>query len=813
MIQKIYILSALIFLQTLFSQKTEPIYYDQDWKVTTKDKASYYRLTPVKELGEMILLQDFYINGTPQFEGYTFKNDENQYVGDIVWYDENGNDSTFRIYPNSTKQSTLTYYYPNGKVRKVVEYKKGLKDNETIYHEDGTVLMKGFFEEGKPAKGEFASVNNRDRYEEDVTDEETKPTNTVLQAVPPISPTETEIVEDSPEAKANDKKAIVTEKIFWANSKQIAQETVYRIELYDFKAIQQKNYDKGGKLLQTLTEKNFEKYSSSILHGSEYEYYLHNNFATSPKSVSNFIKKYQSGKQFSYHPNGKIEKETLFTDGYREGEELVYADDETLKSKRIYKNNEPFTGNFEENSGEFTLNINYVNGKKDGEAIAKNQNNEIIAKGIYKNDVPFNGNFIIGDSNSSDYLELINVVDYKKKGLQKAFKYSMENLVKTYTMQNDQLNGTTTFYQKEKPVSTLEYKNDEPYEGTLVEGNTKTIYKNGKLVSETTLRNDYDNAIENQKLYENGELVKVISGKFFIPDVQQNTYEGIYKNGKPFSGYFETEEDREFKQVDYYENGEKKFQYSNDYLKNMDNYNHQYYDIKSTYKNGKIFDGVNYQVRDRQFISGYYKNGILQSFDWDLFAVHYFNRISFKLKGNTIEMTELQEGRKGSIVIDASKNSFTKKLLMEGKLVDTKTYNDDKTENANVILYTIEDEKLVSKTMEMLDSELDFSGESKLMYRVYVSIDNQSGSIQDIFNHLAENIGSEEWINASEGEEILTAIRIDVSGTPQEGILITENKDKTFSLKSYMNGKMEKQVQNVTIKNLEKEVKKLENNL
>lgn len=796
----------------VFSQKTEPIYYNEDWKVTTKDKALFYRLTPIKELGEMILLQDFYINGTPQFEGYTFKDDENNYVGDIVWYDEHGNDTTFRIYPNSTEQSTLTYYYPNGKVRKVVEYKKGWKDKETIFHEDGTVLMKGFFEEGKPAKGEFANVNNRDRYEEIMMDGKTTITNTVLQPLPPISPTETEIVENSPEAKENEKKATVTEKIFWANSKQIAQETVYRIESYDYKLIQQKNYDKTGKLLQTLTEKNFEKYSSRILHGSEYQYYLHNNFATALKSISNFVKKQQSGKNVSYHPNGKIATETLFVDGYREGEELVYSENGTLKTKRIYKNNEPFTGNFEEKSGDFSLNINYVNGKKEGEAIAKNEAGEIIAKGIYKNNVPFNGTFITGDYHSSDYLEFINVVDYKKTGLQKAFKYRLENLVKIYTMQDDKLNGPTTFYQKEKPVSTLEYKNDEPYEGTMVEGKTTTIYKNGKLVSETTLKNHYDNSIENQKLYENGELVKVISGNFFIPDVQQNSYEGIYKNGKPYSGYFETEDDREFKQVDYYENGEKKFQYSNDYLKNMDNYSNQYYDIKSTYKNGKIFDGVNYQLRDRQYISGYYKNGILQNFDWDLFAVHYFNRIGFKLMGNTIEMTELQEGRKASIVVDVSKNSFTKKLLVEGNLVDTKTYNDDKTKNASIILYTIEKEKLVSKTMEMLDSELDISGESELMYKVYISIDNQSGSIQDIFNHLAENIGSEEWIKGEVSRDVLTALRIDASGIPQEGILITENKDKTFSLKSYINGKMEKQVQNITIKNLEKEVKKLENN-
>lgn len=66
MMNKIFILTLILFLQTFFSPKNEPIYYDKDWKVTTKNEALYYRVTPIKELGEMILIQDFYINGTPQ---------------------------------------------------------------------------------------------------------------------------------------------------------------------------------------------------------------------------------------------------------------------------------------------------------------------------------------------------------------------------------------------------------------------------------------------------------------------------------------------------------------------------------------------------------------------------------------------------------------------------------------------------------------------------------------------------------------------------------------------------------------------------
>ena len=146
MMKKIFILTSILFFHSFFFFFLEHIYYDNDFKVTTKDKALYYRVAPIKELGEMILIQDFYINGTPQFEGHAFKNDENKYVGDIVWYDENGNDTTFRQYPNNTNQSTLIYYYPNGKIRKIIQYKKGLKDTETVHHQDGTILMKGIFE-------------------------------------------------------------------------------------------------------------------------------------------------------------------------------------------------------------------------------------------------------------------------------------------------------------------------------------------------------------------------------------------------------------------------------------------------------------------------------------------------------------------------------------------------------------------------------------------------------------------------------------------------------------------------------------------
>ena len=400
--------------------------------------------------------------------------------------------------------------------------------------------------------------------------------------------------------------------------------------------------------------------------------------------------------------------------------------------------------------------------------------------------------------------------------MQREFYYRLTTLVKTYTIQNEKLNGKTTFYNDEKPIATLEYKNNEPFEGTLIDGNTVSLFKNGKITRETIYNNEYDekskDQISKEKMYENGNLAKIVNTTFHITEKPQNTYEGIYKNGKPFSGYFETEEDREFKQVDFYENGEKKFQYSNNYLENMDNYRFQQYNIKSIYKDGKIFDGVEYDLKDRQFISRYLKNGVLTSFDWDLFAMHYFNRIHFELKGNSIKINNFDSKKTAIMEID----NPNKDLTVERKTVlSTKSPSNENTENYHerIILYYTENGKVASRTMDMQQKPAEMeedNGRMDLIHKIFYSITYETKSAQEIFNDLAEHIGKEEWLRKIENNNILTGIRYNSSGKPYEGILITPNKDNTYSLKLYIEGKMEKQIENVDFKNLKKEVKKLD---
>jgi antitoxin component YwqK of YwqJK toxin-antitoxin module len=829
MIKKLILTVSCLCVQMLFSQKADPIYYDKDWEVTTKANASFYRPMPLKGSGGLVLLQDFYMNGTAQFEGYTLKENEHSYVGDVVWYDANGNDENFRQYRNDTNSSTLLYYHTNGKIRKKVKYKNGVKDGEAIiYATDGTVLMKGIYAKGKPESGSFEKVRQSDDYDYNSTSEEVtdvkilETTEGVIVSPPPPVAVQTTTVEPQTVemavyegenlSKSKKNRKTVSEKIFWVNSKQLAQETVYEIGAYDFKPTARKNYDKTGKLIQSLNETQFKQYGNDIENGAEYQYYLQNNFATGIKSVSDFSKGEKSGKEIIYFPSGNVSFETNYKTGYKEGVETVFNENGSVKSKRVYKENEPFNGNFDVRVGGMLVNQNHTNGVKEGEAIVKNEDGEVVGKGIYKNGKPFNGTFIEDNENRSDTYELINVENFKKTGLQKVFGYRLENIERTYTIQNEKLNGITTFYDDGKVVGALEYKNDEPYSGTLIESEKTSVFKNGKITEETYFEDTYNkDNIKKQKLYENGILVKVKDFSFDISERPQSSYEGVFKNGKPFSGYFETDDNREFKQVNYFENGILKFQYSNDYLKNMDNFRHQSYDIKSTYKDGKIYDGVEYVLNEKQFASKYWKNGVLQAFDWDLFAMHYFNRLHFELKNNSIEIRDMQAKKKAEIKINPSKNTFNKQLSIDGKLVDgtRKDYLDSKYKES-IIVYHEKDGKIVSSTVNPVDESIEPMEGTELFYKVY-SMVNETSGLQENFNRLAEKISGNKFIEETDENRIITGIQMDAEGKPKDGILITPTQNNTYTVQFYMNRKLMKTVEKVTVQKMETIIKNIDN--
>lgn len=809
-------LTSIFVFTTLFSfsQNMEPLYFDANWKTTTKENASFYRIQPSKKLGNLILVEDFYINKTPQFQGYSFQDNEDNYVGDVLWLDENGFDSSFYQFYNFSAVSNLTYYYPSGKKLKTIQYKNGRKDGETIlYHEDGSVLMKGKYDGGKPASGDFEEVLNWEDYRLNKADN-------AADREEPIRMTEGMIIRD--ETDKTKSRKIIKKKIFWTASKQLAQEIWYDIANGNTEPFKQINYDKSGKILQTINENDFEKYGREISNGVVYNYYFQNKFAVALKSKTNYKNGQKNGEEIQYFSNGKVLKIVKYSDGEEQGDQVEYNSDGSIKAKRIYKNGQPFEGNFDERfASDLFINQNYNNGLIEGEAIVKDESGNIVAKGIYKDGKPFNGTFVVKTENEQN--ELISVSGYKKNGLQKIFNYYLDDPVRTYTVVNDIKNGETVFYDNREITGKLEYKNDLPYEGTLVEAQKSTIYKKGAVTEEIYYRSEYDKKGENNILktiyFENEKRTKIVNQSFLITSDRQDSYVGIYKNDKPYSGYFAADFN-EFNYVDYYENGVIKYQYSNNYLENLEKYQYPNYDIKSTYKDGKIVDGPEYIKLERQFITKYWKNNILQSYDFDIFAMHYFNRYHFELKNNAIELEEFNKKVKGKIVLEKVNNKTIGEFSVNDKVLLTSSeleVNETTPSETGSVLYYETENKIEAKLFKTIKGNDEQRRDSEIFSTVFTSYLDHNKSIQENFNSIAAKISSEKDVELLFGNELkgsmIGGLRINEAKKPEIGTLILKNKNNLYDLKLFLDEKILEEKKNIDFKNIKTEVENLNKTL
>ncbi|WP_281231521.1 toxin-antitoxin system YwqK family antitoxin [Flavobacterium gelatinilyticum] len=784
----------------------EPLYFDANWKTTTKENASFYRINPSKKSGNLVLIEDFYSNKTPQFQAYSLEDNEHDYVGDVIWFDANGFDSSFYQFYNFSAVSSLVYYYPSGKKRKTIQYKNGRKDGETIiYHEDGTVLMKGKYDAGKPVDGDFDEVVKWDDYRLNRSDN-------AIGKKEPIKTIEGVIIRDYDDTAK--KRQVVKKKIFWINSKQPAQEIWYDIVNDYTEPFKQIDYDKSGKILQTINEKDFAQYGREVSNGIIFDYYSQNKFAVALKSKTNYRNGQKNGEEIQYYPNGKVLKIVQYSDGKPEGNEIEYYPDGAVKVKRTYKNGQPFEGNFDQKfTRDLIINLNYKNGLKEGEVIVIDEFGNIAAKGIYKDNKPFNGTFVIKNENEQN--ELINVTEYKKNGVQKIFNYYLDDPVMTYTVVNGIKNGETIFYDNKEVTGKLEYKNDLPYEGTLTEKKQSTIYAKGVVTEEIYYRSEYDKKeksnVAKTIYFENEKRIKIVNRSFLITSDKQDSYTGIYKKDKPYSGYFSTDFN-EFNHVDYYENGIIKYQYSNNYLENLEKYEYPNYNIKSTYKDGKIVDGPEYIKLDRQFITKNWKNGVLQSFDFDVFAMHYFNRYHFELKNNAIEFEEFDKKVKGKIVLEKENNKTIGKLSIGNKVLFTSSLlkiNEIVPSEPGSVLYYETDNTIEAKLFKSIGNE-ELRIDSEIFSTVFSSYLDPDKTIQENFNQIAARISLEKDVELLFGKgnkrSPIAGLRINEAKKPEIGTLILKNKSNSYDLKLFLKEKILEEKKNVDLKNVKTEL-------
>lgn len=108
------------------SAQNDTLYFNTDWKKTTKAEAAFFRPIPLKKVGNLHEIKNYYSNGNLQMEGYYSSIENQAFHGEAKWYYENGELKEIRHYNKRMLEGEAVYYSKKGYLRA-----KGIyKDNE-----------------------------------------------------------------------------------------------------------------------------------------------------------------------------------------------------------------------------------------------------------------------------------------------------------------------------------------------------------------------------------------------------------------------------------------------------------------------------------------------------------------------------------------------------------------------------------------------------------------------------------------------------------------------------------------------------------
>ncbi|MDM1550285.1 hypothetical protein [Empedobacter falsenii] len=306
-----------------------------------------------------------------------------------------------------------------------------------------------------------------------------------------------------------------------------------------------------------------------------------------------------------------------------------------------------------------------------------------------------------------------------------------------------------------------------------------------------------------KKIVQNNQLKSVIYSNFLIKEKPQASYTGIFQNGKPYDGYFISKIIlNEIPLVDFYEKGELKYQYSFDFLEQLDNYQFYEYDQKSVYKNGEIVDGFEFIDNDEGFLLRIgYKNEKANYLEMNLFAMHAFNRFTFDYSGKGIIVKDFE--KQTSIKLTEKNNGIFAEVFDEnGKLIVNNQQKEVQKSSPNsTTIFKIENNQLKEENIspESLNPLIEkvYKEINPLIVLIYSAVAcNRTMKIDDLFNQFAEIFKSnniqklfsqESFIEGP--NKVLSSLSCNKNGNPDWGIKISET-EKKYLVEFYEEGKV-----------------------
>ena len=306
-----------------------------------------------------------------------------------------------------------------------------------------------------------------------------------------------------------------------------------------------------------------------------------------------------------------------------------------------------------------------------------------------------------------------------------------------------------------------------------------------------------------KKIIQNNKLESVIYSNFLIKEKPQSSYKGYYKNEQPYEGYFINKIIlNEIPLVDFHEKGELKYQYSFDFLKQLDNYRFYEYDQKSVYKNGKIIDGFSFLGNEEGYLIRIgYKNEKANYLEMNLFAMHAFNRFTFDYDGKEIWVKDFEKNT--SIKLTEKNNGiFVEIFDKNGKLIINNQQKEVQEGSPNsTTIYKIENNILKSENIssESLNPLIEkiYKEINPLIMLIYSAVAyNRTMKIDDLFNQFTKFFVSNDIqkLFAQESfiegpNKTLSSLNYNQNGKPNWGIKITET-NKVFLVEFYEDGKI-----------------------
>jgi len=146
----IHFIISILFISSISSYaQNDTIWFDTNWKKTTKNNASFYR-TEVSKKSNGYWITDFYISGSKQMEGLSLEENSEVYNGNVKWYHENGKIFQIVNYKNGVLNGKRQVYFENGKLKSETAYKKGKMDGKwKEMYENGNIKETGTYEDGQ----------------------------------------------------------------------------------------------------------------------------------------------------------------------------------------------------------------------------------------------------------------------------------------------------------------------------------------------------------------------------------------------------------------------------------------------------------------------------------------------------------------------------------------------------------------------------------------------------------------------------------------------------------------------------------------